>query len=729
MAKTKDLRKKAQPAEEKSSAEQELDRNEERCGDKDVKDTCLKAYADIQKGFQDQNERANKTLDYWDIYNCELGPNQFYSGNSKVFVPIVHDAIEARRTRFVNQMFPQSGRYVEATTEDGHQPTTMAALLNHYIRKAQLRTQIAPALVRAGDIEGQYTIYVSWRETERHVAWRTKTSSIVEGDGEGDEVEDPDEEIDDIQEEVVTHGCPHVEVLSDADVLVLPQTADNIEDALSRGGSITVLRRWTEAKINQMIEDEEIDEKAGKKLIEKLNNKQGPKDPPDTAKKMIDAAGIKGDGVGAFALVYETWMRLLIDGKKRICRVYYGGEDLILSVKLNPYWSDKVPILSAPLDKIKGSFKGKSKVAPVESFQYAANDAINEGMDSAAFALMPIVMTDPEKNPRVGSMVMSLAAIWETSPNDTQFAKFPELWKDALEIVAAARAQIFQTLAVNPSRITQAAGKKKLNQAEISQEQQIDILTTADAVTVLEEGIFTPMIERFVEMDHQFRKDDLTVRQYGELGVKAGMERIPPVQFHRRWQFKWAGVEAARSAQRVQQQIAALNVVRGIPQQLYAPYKLDLVPVIEMFMMNVFGPEMSPLIFKKPEDQMPVPVDQENLLLAQGFEVPTHEMDDDQQHIQAHMALLQVMEGNQKKVQAHIFEHMQQMQRKQQAMMQAQQGGGPGAPGGPGGAGPGVAGTPRPGAQPMAPRGGQNPAGAIHSDRLQDPSAMPRRAA
>jgi hypothetical protein len=55
--------------------------------------------------------------------------------------------------------------------------------------------------------------------------------------------------------------------------------------------------------------------------------------------------------------------------------------------------------------------------------------------------------------------------------------------------------------------------------------------------------------------------------------------------------------------------------------------------------------------------------------------------------------------------------------------MQAQQG----APGVPGGAGPGVAGTPRQGAQPGQPRGGQAPPGAIHRDQMQDPRVMPRK--
>jgi hypothetical protein len=111
--------------------------------------------------------------------------------------------------------------------------------------------------------------------------------------------------------------------------------------------------------------------------------------------------------------------------------------------------------------------------------------------------------------------------------------------------------------------------KKKQSQAEVANEQQVDILTTADSVTVLENSILTPMVARFLELDHQYRDDVVTVRQYGQLGKQAEMQRIEPIQFNRRYQFRWYGVEAARTTQQVQQQIAALNVIRGIPAQFY----------------------------------------------------------------------------------------------------------------------------------------------------------------
>jgi hypothetical protein len=306
------------------------------------------------------------------------------------------------------------------------------------------------------------------------------------------------------------------------------------------------------------------------------------------------------------------------------------------------------------------------------------------------------------------------------------------LWQHGFEMVAAAKAEIGQTLSVSPAALTGGGGasKSKPSQAEIAQEQQIDILTTADAVTVVEQGILTPLLELFVEMDHQYRDEEIMVKQYGKMGLEAQMEAVPPIQFDTRYQYKWFGVEQARSAQQIQQQIAGMNVIRGIPPQQLNGYKINLVPIVTQLVENTFGPRLAPQIFMSPEQQMPVPASQENALLISGFEVPTHEMDDDVAHIQTHKTILQDAEGknapNAKKTQAHIWAHMQQMQMKQQAQMAAQ-----GAPGVPGGAmggepQPGVAGSPRMGAQPAQATGGQGPPGMIPHDQLRDPAVAPR---
>lgn len=702
-----------------------VERSRDISGRPSIKKTLLETFAAIDKGFTDQWERSNAIIDYWSIYNCELTSKQFYSGNAQIFVPIVRNAVDARKTRFTNQIFPQSGRHVECVSSDGTAPDAITSLLEYYIRKAKLRTNMMPPLMRNGDVEGQYNIYVGWKKTKRHVVRRVNKIPELDGDPE---IENPAAEpVEDIEEETVTSGRPTVEVIHDSDILVLPQTADSISEAIAEGGSVTILRRWGKAKIKAMIKDGAIRKKAGDALLDALQEKSS-QSKVQTAKEMVKAAGIQGE-LSPHAQVYETWTLLTVGGEERLCQAFYGGEDNVLGARRCPLWSDRVPLLSVPVEKVSEAFKGISKLKPCADLQYAANDAVNEAWDSAAYALMPVVMTDPNKNPRVGSMVLSMAAVWETSPQDTQVMEFPQLWQHGFEMVSACKAEVSQTLNVSPAALTQGAGSsgsKSSNQATIAQEQQIDILSTADAVTVVEEGILTPMLGLFLEYDHQHRDKDLTIRQFGDLGARAKMEDIPPVQMDARYQFKWWGVEQARSAQQIQQQIAGMNVIRGIPPEQLNGYKIDVTPIVKQLVENTFGPRLSPLILISPEQQMPVPVEQENNMLSMGFEVPTHEMDDDQQHIQAHGQLLAMMQQtagakNAKKFQAHIWQHMQQMQRKQAA-----QGPQPGQPGVPGGAGPGVAGTPRIGAQPGIPRT-QGPPGMISQDQMQDPAVMPRK--
>lgn len=724
------------PDDSEADFEVGLDRDAELSTKPDVEETLLDVYEDVYKGFDAQLERSDRTSDYWDLYNCKLNQHQFYNGNSRIFVPIIYDAVNARKTRFTNQLFPTTGRYVEVTTEDGTLPQAEMALLEHYVRMAKLRTQVAPPLVKNGDVEGQYTIYIDWQETTRHVVTKVKKQATIplgaehmpgasEAPGEPDAVSDDmgfeadlGEDIEDIREETLTSGRPRVEVIADSDFLVLPFTADSLEEALEAGGSVTVIRRWSKAQVRKMIKRKLVRKEVGEALLDEMESKHERPGEYDKSKAMVDAAGVHTGERGKFALVYETWLKLYLDGERRLCRVYFGGEKKLLSCKRNPYWSDRLPIKSAPVEKVQGSFKGVSKVEPVADTQYSANDAINEGMDSAAYALAPIIMTDPEKNPRAGSMILSMGAVWLTSPNDTKFAEFPQLWKDAFEIVGAARAQIFQTLGVNPSQITQTTTnpRKKPSQAEVANEQQIDILTTADAVTVLEEEIFTPMMAFFLELDHQFRKKSVMVPAYGEMGKRADMQEIPPTQMDKRYQFRWFGVEQARSAQMLQQQMASLNVIKGIPPNLYQGYRLDLGPVISHFIENVFGPRLAPLTFKDARMELTMEPQEENQLLAEGIAMPVHLMDNHQQHLMVHMQQMRERGDPSGVLRVHMMAHAQALEAQQkqaQQQLAPPQGGQPGQ------------GGPRSGAQPQAPRGGQKPPGAIHEDRMKDPALMP----
>lgn len=714
-------------------------RDEEFADDDKVRKQCLDIFKSVEQGYQDQWERANSQIDYWEMYNCVLNANQFYSGNSKIYVPLVHDAVEARKTRFVNQVFPVSGRHIEVFAAQEDRPEETMALLEFYIRKAKLRTKVIPALVRNGDIEGHYNVYVSWVKNKRHAAMRVKRKPQVDGiDAEG-------EEIDDVLEQKVIQEYPRVEVISDMDVCILPQTCDSADDALESGGSLTILRRWSKYRIRKLIRDGEISQEAGRQLLKEMGARSKEHTQPDKSKTLATAAGVKiGKGGTKTALIYETWAMVKIpiygeddeDDKKkkrkdeyRLCKMFYGGNDRVLSCKRNPNWDDRPNLISAPIDQLEGIFRGISKVKPVETFQYAANDFLNEAMDSATYSLMPIVMTDPARNPRVSSMVLNVAAIWETNPKDTTFANFPPLYKEGVLIVQAFKEQIFQTLGVNPSMIPQAATSKKANQAQIANEQQVDILTTADAVTNLEGAILTPMLQKFFALDHQHRDHAITVRAFGRMGIQANMQQIEPVQMGRRFELRWFGVEAARNAQQMQIQMAGMNVLRGLGPQDTPGYQKNLAPIVQQFVENLWGPRLAPEIFKDIRKEIQLEPVFENEMLKAGYILTPLPMDDDATHIKVHMQAAQETGDPAGNIAAHMKLHQQQMQQKQmaqmqQAMMQAMQQ--KGQMGMPGGAAPGTQGQPAPGRQGAVPGGPrpQGPPGMIHQDRM--PMGMPR---
>ncbi|MDE2471885.1 MAG: hypothetical protein KGL35_24955 [Bradyrhizobium sp.] len=711
----------ADDEDEQDGAEAARNRDDELLDNKKLVEKIRDTAVEVAKGFENQWQRDNDAVDYWDIYDQVIGGKQSYAGNHTVFLPIVRQAIEARVTRFVNQIFPRSSRNVDCITSD-EKPYDIMALLEHYIRKARLRTQIIPALMRNGDVEGQYNLYVGWESSSRHVV--VKTPAML--DIEGEQVEDPGGE-DDVEEIETTHMQPTVEVLADCDVLVLPHNSNSVGGALEKGGCVAIIRRWSKSRLEQAIDEEEIDEKEGEALLKEFGTNSEAPNQQNVGKKHISAAGITTGEGGKQLVFYEIWKKLKVDGKRRLVRAYYAGGngERLMSLRRNPYWCDKCPLLSAPQKKIGNAFKGVSEVKAVADLQYSANDMINEGLDSADYALMPIIMTDPAKNPRVGSMVLNLAAIWETHPNDTKFAQFPSLWKDALTIVSGLKNEIFQVLSVSPAMLPQSSGGKvKRNQAEIAMEQQIDIMSTADVCTNLEDEVLTPLLRWFVDLDYQYRDQDLTVRQYGNMGRRAGMEEIKPLQNTRRFEFRWFGVESARNAQMQQIQVSAINVVKGIPPQMYEGHKLRLAPFISQLLENAFGPRMTPELWESIKDKLSMAPEMENEFLMEGLTLPVHELDDDQQHMKEHLKAL-VSGDTTGSVREHMLMHRQQMNMKLQAQAESISQMSQGAPGGPGGGGPGVAGTPRQGAQPMPPRGGQQPPGAIHADRLVD--GAPRR--
>src|SRR5574340_563912 len=136
------------------------------------------------------------------------------------------------------------------------------------------------------------------------------------------------------------------------------------------------------------------------------------------------------------------------------------------------------------------------------------------------------------------------------------------------------------------------------------QEQSVNI---SDHAARYEEVILNPLVEMMFELDQQYRTKALMVEQRGEPGYRASLKEIPPPQWEHSIRFRWIGTEVMLGAQRMQQQIAFMNVLKSIPPHLLNGKTLDLSPILETGTENVYGPELAPRILVDQREQYTVP--------------------------------------------------------------------------------------------------------------------------
>src|ERR1700687_1788024 len=164
---------------------------------------AAKLYPKIQKCFENKQQQSDHVEEYWSIYNAKPDENAQYTGNSQCYLPAVRDAINARCKRTLATLFPANYKHVDAVAPASVTPFQTLALLEHYIRKTNLK-DIVRADLLSGDVTGQWLLYIDWMRTTRRVTELVKKPPILSDAEAGVEVEDivSDEEWDVEEKEV-----------------------------------------------------------------------------------------------------------------------------------------------------------------------------------------------------------------------------------------------------------------------------------------------------------------------------------------------------------------------------------------------------------------------------------------------------------------------------------------------------------------------------------------------
>src|SRR5579864_7542574 len=515
MASKKDKKKPEEPAVEtldsRAIAAEKLDEEIENWAEDQGSDAYLdaaKLYPKIQKCYENKQQQSDWGEEYWNIYNARPDENAQYTGNSQCYIPAVRDSINARCKRTLGTLFPANYKHVDAVGPLAETPFGAVSLLEHYIRKTNLKDVVRADLL-AGDVTGQWTLYVDWMTTKRRITELVKKPPIVETLGGAGDMEDTtvDEEWETEEKEITEEG-PDIVPLSVDDLAVYPPTCNDIE----RATATSVRLRLSKEQIERYVDEGVFVGWSAEEILDNLNDPDGGRQKRVPGKRRTADAGVRTEGTYKYALIYEVHTNLELEegrGKEPVF-IYFAGPEVILGIIRNPFWSGKRPVISAPVERIQGTIYGISRVEPVKYLQWNLNDYWNMGQDSAQYALLPIVMTDPLANPNYQSMVMGLAAVWLTNPQTTQFAQFPAIYKDAVALCNAIKAQINESMEVNDAMMGRMPAGRK-NQAQAAAQAQEQMTNILDHAKRYEEMILDPLLERMFELDRQFRTKELAV--------------------------------------------------------------------------------------------------------------------------------------------------------------------------------------------------------------------------
>src|SRR5574340_411294 len=232
----------------------DLERHWARSTDSRAYEQLTKLLPVIFSAYKNKDEQQTKIEEYWNIYNAIPDDNQQYAGNSSGYVPAVRDAINARAKRVLKQLFPQNGRHLEGTREDGNPPHAELSLLEHYIRSTGLKSIVRSDLI-AGDVTGQWNLMVDWTSSVRKVTKLVKRNPLLEQvDGEDrEELDLPalDEEEDATEEEDVIEEGPEIVDFATEDLAVIPPTCNDLQKAQA----VAVRLRLSKEAVQRMVDE------------------------------------------------------------------------------------------------------------------------------------------------------------------------------------------------------------------------------------------------------------------------------------------------------------------------------------------------------------------------------------------------------------------------------------------------------------------------------------------
>lgn len=625
----------------------------------------------IEQFFNDQQAFAENLQQYWAAWACEE-LESMYDGIHDLFLPTVHDAIEAGVKRDMSVVFPTSKVWVGVLGANSDAAVGVQRMTNaHLINNGFMDTMRLG--IRTARITGNIIVYVDWVTEKREIPQLDDTT--------GEE----------FMAEELLHEGPIFRAVQTENFIILP-IMSTIQKAHLVGE-----RRWvSEEDFEDRLEDGYyIADKAFTKELEHFG------DNPDQ-KNIFDA---KNTGIGVRVTqgikmigVVDVFMDVDIGNGKEPCVVTFTRNRVLRIVK-NPFRRGKRPYFAAVRKDAGTGFFGHGDAQFVKPFNIAANDLINQGLDSATYAVNPIFRVQPDKSPNWKTFLLAPGAMWVGGMVEP--IQIENLAPQAYELVMGLKQQVAETMGLVPPVPSSTPGRKA--PATINAMMQAELqMQEADWIRNLESNVLVPICKFLLELDQDNRQEHIVFAE-----SEAEFRVIEPHLVGREFIWEWRGSTQASNPVKIQQVMTALNILSKIPPGALGDKEINIAPLLDYLFGTLLGLPNQDEIIR--DSNISIDPHIENFALMKEVTLPVNKGDNDEQHIQVH-SMVQTQAS-----QLHNQQHVAQMLKKKQAQAQQMMG-----RTGPGGQGPMVnppgsqppnptpkgSGMPQPGQAPMQGTGG-----------------------
>ena len=618
--------------------------------------------------------------------------SQSYAGRTRTYLATGRRVIENWVTKLKQDLFPQSGRWVQTSCDNINGEDQIAvwdALWKKFLLQMKIRRQLTPWL-RMLVTMGTAPLDLGWRfSAEMMEVLRRRADGTVQP----------------TMDEIVRYLGPTIRPIPPWRWYVYPASVNDLEDCSLIFEDFLMDPRRAEALGETAIS--EADESLGMqfenveellKTVPSKGTSAGASDKFAVQQRQLAARGLLSPAYGQDdphqqLIMCKSFIQAQYDDEP--LPVWYqlvlGGDDVVVSVRRGPFTYGLPTYLCGKFLEKEEEFYGYGVASAIDTLQYQANDLANQSGDALTWSLNPVVGVDPSMVQDHTTLKMRPGAKWLIR-NPRQSIQPIEFPKDSAAAGQAAVQQIIGLMNdvanVSPYGGAGAVGRSKGRAVTTLGGMQLiagdALVQVADITQGIEDAVLNPMLSRIYDMTIQCLDVPLALKTEGVRGAAMVQRQIVRDDLVGEFDFSWL---ASASNFNLQVRGAQLNqfvqVAGRLPPQMLAQENIRInwkYLLQAVWSMGFQLPDADRVI------QSNVPVvatapDIENELLRIGrFEdVMVSPADKDADHIRSHLeaARTEIEPVIQAAFTQHIQRHelamvAKQVMAQQQAMGQMQ---------------------------------------------------------